>query len=165
MELKDLNFSLPGSIITARNITEVIEELDDLDDFFLQVKLGKISKSQDLPRISVSLNELAQKNNLKLSEQNDRDKIKLILQTLRSKAVIVHISFAGEPSANFLLKLISWMRTNLNPYIILQIGLQPNIGAGFTLRTKNKFFDFSLKKRLEGESQILISQFREGIVQ
>ena len=147
MELKGIKFRLPTNVVTRQDISRLVVEVDELDEFFIQMKLGKISKD-NLPLTSRALNELIQLNGVNLLNQAHRSKLKLLLQTIRTKAPSVHISFSGEPSRIFLDKLITWMRANIHPLLILEIGLQPNIGVGFTLRTDNKIFDFSLKQRI-----------------
>ena len=80
--------------------------------------------------------------------------------TIRNKSPVIHMSFSTTPNQKFLEKIISWMRQNVSGIIILQIGLQPNIGAGFTLRTTNKYFDFSLRQHLTKQTDILIQELK-----
>lgn len=110
------------------------------------------------------MEELVQSNSLNLLKVEDREKIKYILQTVRTKAPIVHMSFSANPSQEFMEKLVSWLRTNIHPLLMVQVGLQPNIGAGFTLRTTNHFFDFSLRQHFAKKTDVLIKELTKGAV-
>jgi F0F1-type ATP synthase delta subunit len=44
--------------------------------------------------------------------------------------------------------MIIWLRKEIDPRIIIHVGLQPTIAAGIVLRTPNKQFDFSLRRHL-----------------
>ena len=57
-------------------------------------------------------------------------------------------------------KLITWIRQQIHPYTLLQVGLHPSIGAGCIVRTTNKFFDFSLRHRFSDQRMLLISKLR-----
>ena len=94
-------------------------------------------------------------NNFNMLREMHCSKIKLALQNIRSKAPRVHLSFSTPPSREFLEQIIEWF-DNIDPLLIINVGLQPNIGAGFTLRTDNKFFDFSLRQRLQKSSGIFV---------
>ena len=56
------------------------------------------------------------------------------------------MSFSADPSVTFLTKLMTWLRQEIHPQVLLTVGLQPTIGAGCILRTTNRYFDFSLRQ-------------------
>ena len=109
------------------------------------------------------MENLLQQNQLNLLKAEDREKLKYILQTLRNKAPIVHMSFSADPDRVFMEKIIAWFRSSVHPMMLLQVGLQPNIGAGFTLRTPNHFFDFSLRQHLLKHTDLLIKELTQGV--
>lgn len=156
----DKHFALPPKIITAHDISSLIKELDDIDSFFMQVKLRRAGTSLELPRSSAVMEELLSFNGLNLLQEADRSKLKLILQTIRTQAPVLHFSFSSDPSRRFLEKLTAWLRDEINPLALVQVGLQPTIGAGFTLRTVNHFFDFTLKKHLDNRGHALLDQIK-----
>lgn len=156
----DKHFVLPVKIVTIHDVSGLIKELDEIDNFFMQAKLRRAGVGLEVPKTSSIMEDLLNYNNLNLLKNEDRVKLKLILQTVRNQAPVLHFSFSTEPSRRFLEKLTAWLRQEVNPLAMIQVGLQPNIGAGFTLRTVNHFFDFSLKKHLEEKNQSLIDQIR-----
>jgi hypothetical protein len=156
------HFSLPVDVISAHDVTNLIKELDEIDSFFMQVKLRRGGTSVELPKLTSVMENLLNYNGLNLLKEADRTKLKLILQTVRTQAPVLHFSFSSDPPRRFLEKLIAWVRAEINPLALIQIGLQPNIGAGFTLRTVNHFFDLTLKKHLDASSDLLLKEIRES---
>lgn len=158
---KQKQFILPVSIISLHDVSKLMTELDGVDNFFLQVQTRRPGDSVELPRTTSTMDDLLQQNDLNLLKAENREKLKYILQTVRTKAPILHMSFSAEPDNVFMEKIISWLRLNIHPILILQVGIQPNIGAGFTLRTPNRFFDFSLRQHLVQNSGLLIKALIE----
>jgi hypothetical protein len=158
-------FKLPVSVITQSDLSRLIYDLETIENFFLQVKMRSAGDSMNLPRTSPSMEDLLKQNGLNLLQESDRQRLKFILMTIRTKSPIIHMSFSTSPNQKFLEKVVSWMRQNISEVIILQIGLQPNIGAGFTMRTTNKFFDFSLRQHLNKKTDLLITELRKGLGQ
>lgn len=102
------------------------------------------------------LASLATTNGLKLDQASDRQYLLDQLSRLKTEAPLIHISFAAEPSAAFLAKLIDWLRREIHPQLLLQVGLQPSITAGCIVRTTNKLFDFSLRHHLTEQRAELV---------
>jgi F0F1-type ATP synthase delta subunit len=70
----------------------------------------------------------------------------------------MHISFATDPSAAFVVQILGWFRREIHEHTLLVIGLQPSITAGCTLRTENKYFDFSMREQLMSSVPILANE-------
>ena len=75
---------------------------------------------------------------------------------LKLKEKKVHISFAVEPSPRVIRKIVLWMRENIHPQVVVEIGVQPTISVGCIVRTTNKVFDMSLRNRFSSSKTILI---------
>ena len=100
------------------------------------------------PGISSTLRALATENQIDLRDEASCKKLLAALDKLKHDAPVLHISFPIDPSAEVIKKLITWFREEIDPRIIIQIGLQPTIAAGIVLRTPNHQFDFSLRQHL-----------------
>lgn len=108
------------------------------------------------PKLTRVLNQLAAENNINLLELTERTKLSNALGELYKHAPSLHISFAAEPSPKALEKLVVWIRNNIHPQALIQVGLQPSIAAGCFLRTPNQTFDMSLRANLKkSEPQLL----------
>lgn len=156
-------FKLPISVISLADLNELGRELEGVDDFFMKIKARPAGLPITLPKTSKDMEDIVSLNKLNLLQEADRDRLRLILQTLRTKSPVLHISFSSDPTRGFLEKIAHWFRENIDPLAILQIGLQPNIGAGFTLRTNNKFFDFSLRQYLTETNPLFVKELKRGL--
>jgi F0F1-type ATP synthase delta subunit len=65
------------------------------------------------------------------------------------------MSFASEASPKALDKIVAWLRSNIHPQTLLQVGLQPTIAAGCIVRTTNRVFDLSLRTHLREQEPYL----------
>ena len=155
------NVELPLSVITIIDLGRLERELASIDDFSLQSAIRDAGKQPKLPKISRNLEQMANLNDFNLLIDEDRKKMTILLKALREQAPIVHMSFASDPNLAFLTKIITWFRAEIQPHILLQIGLQPSIAAGCIVRTSNKYFDFSLRKHFAQNHQKLIEQLAE----
>ena len=154
MALED-KVSLPLSIITLIDLSRVQRELGELDEFLLQSSIRKPGTPMSLPRLSKLLDDMAASNGVNLLEEDERRALVSAVDTIKNDAPRIHISFSAEPSAHFVNKIASFMRVQISPIVLLQIGLQPTIAAGCIIRTPNKQLDFSLRHRLKNSRSVL----------
>jgi len=156
-------YTLPTSLISQGDIRRTLRELTNLDEFIKQAQLRQTGEAVErLPKTSKGLNDFSTLNHLNLLKESDRSKSLGFLTDLTKNAPIVHISFATDPSASFMVKIISWFRHNINQLIVLDIGLEPTIAAGCTIRTDSHFHDFSLRHHFDDQRSFLLSKLRES---
>ncbi len=137
---------LPVSIVTPSDLGRVIRELADIDERLLQLRLRQPGTETKMPKTTQVMDQLVSLNKLNLLQAEDRDRLKQSLETVRQRHTSLHISFSVDPSTTFLEKLVVWLRREIDPYVLVSVGLQPNIAAGCVVRTTNKVFDFSLRQ-------------------
>jgi len=155
-ETVEENLRLTPSVSSLTIVSQLIIELEAVESFFLKMKVKSSLSKVDLPKTSDILEELAKLNKLNLIKSEDRSSLVKFLHYLRTKAPTVHISFGSTPDDIFVANLADWFRAEINPNIMIVAGLQPNIGAGFKMRTTNKYYDFSLRKYLVAGKQTLV---------
>lgn len=155
------SYQLPLGIVTRSDVGRLVRETESIDGFLHQATIRQPGFTLALPKTSALFNEFVTINKLNMLKPLDRQNQYKFLQNLSHTAPVVHISFSNDPSPLFLQKLISWMRQQLHPNLILHIGLQPTIGAGCVIRTTNKQFDLSLKRHFDKQKNLLI----EGLIQ
>lgn len=153
--------ALTSLITSAGDLKRTKRELEMLEDFLHQSGLRTGGKAVKLPPISRLLENLAGDSSLNLLKKTDRDQLLKFVILLLQKAPVVHITLASEPSAAAMNKLVLWLRTNIHPQMLVNIGVQPSIAAGCMLRTANREFDFSLRKSLDAQAQLLIKNIRD----
>ncbi len=150
--------ALPVDIFGKSDLIRLARELADIDDSVTNDRLKGEKESQ--VTLSRQIREMAEVNDIDLGKADQRKKLQQILEDLQKDAPVMHISFSRAPDAQFMQKITAWFRQQIHPHALLQIGLQPSIAAGCTLRTTNKYFDLSLRKHLQANSKILVEKFR-----
>jgi hypothetical protein len=155
--------TLPSSVATPADVGRLARELEQIDQALLQLKLRAGGANVKLPKTSRLMDQTTDRNGLNLLKAADRKLLKRFLELVEDMAPRLHFSFSADPSAAFTEKLISWLRQEINPHLIITIGLQPSIGAGCMVRTANKYFDFSLKQTFIDQRPFLMKKlFPEG---
>ncbi len=154
-------FSLPTTVITLIDLGRLQRELEAVELFMAQASIRAAGTNMVLPRTTKNLELTCSQNKLNLLTASDRQKLGEELKLVRAKAPKVHISFAADPSAAFLGRVVTWFRTTVHPLTILQVGLQPTIAAGCVIRTSNKYFDLSLRKDFDRQTEFLTKVLHE----
>jgi len=151
--------TIPTSLVSKVDLSRVLRELETLNESLSQADLRAHTVTHK-PVSSQALADVAQAYNCQLQHTADRQSLLTQLQNLQKKAPLLHISFASDPQPAFMGKLVTWLRREIHPEILLHIGLQPSIAAGCIVRTTNKYFDFSLRKDLSQKREVLLEKMR-----
>lgn len=149
---------LPLEVVSRVDVNRMLREVAAIDDFLKQAAIRSPGHGAKLPRTSRLLDEFIGANNLNALHEQDRTRMQTFLISVKSKAPVLHMSFAVDPSPSFMQKLMTYLRREIHPLVLVQVGLQPNIGAGCMVRTTNKYFDFSLRQRFKGRRQVLLER-------
>lgn len=152
----DSTIALPTLVFGIVEVRRLKRELEALEDFMHQSSIREPGKQASLPRVSRLLDALATDNNLNLLQAETRAQLAVYLSHIEQHAPTINISFASDPSAAFTAKVVRWLRTNIHPQALLQVGLQPTIAAGCVVRTANHNFDFSLRERFSEQRDLLL---------
>ena len=152
--------ALPNSVVGPVDLGRLLRELEVLDNSLMQLRLQAKPGALKLPPLSRLLDQTIELNKLDLLEPTELQALQKFLTATKAHAPVLHISFGADPSPLFTQKLVLWLRQEINPLVLLTIGLQPSIGAGCMVRTTNKHFDFSLRERFANNSQLLIGQLQ-----
>jgi F0F1-type ATP synthase delta subunit len=154
---REQQFVLPDSVVGPVDAGRLNREMEELDEYLRASAIRKTGAAMQLPKTTVLLDELAEANHLNLLQPADRRRLVNFLHGLSEKAPVLHVSFAADPSSAFTAKIVRWLRQNIHPFVLVQVGLQPSIAAGCTVRSTNKYFDFSLRQHLLQNRQMLIN--------
>lgn len=147
---------LPLAVIGPVDVGRLQRELSALDEYLRQAAIRAPGESASLPRTSKLLEETATQNQCNLLVSAERGQLIRFLTELKQAAPVLHVSFAVDPSPTFLRKLVEYLRREIPPRMLIQLGLQPSIAAGCVVRTPDKYFDFSLRRHLADKRQLLI---------
>ncbi len=158
-------FRLPNLLVGASDILRLKRELDALYDYLHQAVLRHTPADQvKMPKTSRTLDELARLNNIDLLQRSQYEQLLATLEEVYHKAPRMHIAFATDPSAAFTGRIVDWLRANISPVVLVQIGLQPTLGAGCIVRTTNEQFDFSIREHMRKMRPKLIEQLDRELV-
>ena len=153
-------FTLPISIVTKVDVGRLLREITAIEDFLEQAAIRQPGTNVNLPKMTKAVDDLVTANKVNLLVSDERTSLIEFLTEVREKAPEIHFSFSAEPSPGFMQKLPTYLRDNIHRHVLLQIGLQPTIGAGFMMRTTNKYYDFSLRTALKSKHDLLIDSLR-----
>lgn len=155
-------FALPYSVTGSSDVTRLRRELETVDEDLRQqaIRAEQTKEKIKLPKLSRLLDDFLSDNKLEISDPEAREAAKRFLTAVLEHAPVIQMSFAADPSAAFTRKIVTWFRQNIHPLVLVQIGLQPSIAAGATLRTPNHVYDFSLREHLLQQRPALIESLR-----
>ena len=151
---------LPISVVTRIDAAHLAREVESVGNFLDQQKHHKATTQIAIPSLSRMLGDMTQANSLDLAKTDHREHLYKFLVELKADAPTMHISFAVEPPTLFITKLITWLRQEVHPLLLLDIGLQPSIAAGCIVRTTNKYFDLSMRQHLVKNKPKLLELMR-----
>lgn len=149
---------LPVGVVGAGDLRRLSRQLKQLEETLEQIRLRTNAPVAKLPRATRSLEEFASTNRLNLLLPADRQKMAAFIEATLRSAPVLHMSFAAEASRAFTTEVVLWLRSNIHPNVLLEIGLEPAIAAGCILRTPNRQYDFSLRSRFEAQSKSLVEK-------
>ena len=151
---------LPPAVVGLVDLGRLIRELEKITDVMHSEALRVGPENVQLPKLTPLLEQLAEENKLDLTVEHQRQSALEFLKLLRKDAPRIHMSFSANPSSQFVMKLMTWLRQNIHPHVLVAIGLQPGIGAGCVLRTTNRFFDMSLSRSFAESRELLMQRLR-----
>jgi F0F1-type ATP synthase delta subunit len=147
---------LPLLVVGPVDVGRLIRELEAIDEQLLQAHLRNTESR--LPRLTQLMEQTVELNKLNLLHDADRKHLQELLTTVRDQAPVLHVSFSADPSSAFIEKLMTWLRREIHPVVLLTIGLQPSLGAGCIVRSINKQFDLSLRQDFIKQRDLLMSK-------
>ena len=165
-ERQDLDyksFSLPADVVSRRDLARLVTEAEHIDDEMTSadVRARKTNHATETPAFSGQFTDFLTDNKLDFSESKVRTDIIKELRLLKTKAPVVHTTFAVPADIESLQTLASWFRKSVHPQVLLEIGLQPALVAGVYVRTPNHVHDMSLRSALAGKREVLVKDLEE----
>lgn len=148
-------FILPPSLYAKSDLSRLLREIEQIEHAHTQAKI----KGEESAKLQTSslLRAVFEANKTPENTPTFHE-VRRVLEQLQNEAPIVHISFAANPTPDFLKPLVAWFRKEVHPFVLLQTGLQPSIAAGCVLRTPNKQFDMTMRRRFAEKRDVLVSQ-------
>jgi F0F1-type ATP synthase delta subunit len=152
---------LPVMVAGPADVGRLLRELELIDQTLLQLSLRKGGDEVKMPKTSRLMDQILESNRLNLLHKLDRAELEHFLTGVKKKSPVMHMSFSADPSPVFIEKLMTWLRREIHPQVLLTIGLQPTLGAGTIVRTTNKQFDFSLREDFLNQRELLLKSIAQ----
>ena len=150
--------ALPMAITSPLEIGRLINELTELDEALLQLELRDAGQTVKMPKTTHLLDKLAEANKMNLLQAAERAELLKFLNLIHAKAPVLKMSFSVDPAPAFLERLVTWLRREIHPQILITVGLQPSLGVGCLVYGNSKVFDFSLKQTFIKQRQLLLKR-------
>jgi hypothetical protein len=150
-------------VVGPVDLARLLRELENIDEALLQLKLRSGGEATKMPKTSQSMDKTVEINKLNLLQDEDRKDLMELLKAAKERAPRLHISFSADPSPEFTESLITWLRKEIHPFLLLSIGLQPDIGAGCTVRTINHRLDLSLRQDFIKKRALLMQELTKAL--
>jgi hypothetical protein len=149
------HLQLPAQIATKADAVAVLRNIEAVIDAYVENGVRQMEGVDFVSRPDVSSNlaTLVKDNNIKVSVEVLKA-IQVWLNHLVDHAPVVRFVFASDPNPEFLAKLVHWLRTQSNQFVLVRYGIQPTIAAGCLMYTPARRYDFSLRKHLLNSGNI-----------
>ena len=153
---------LPPSVISRSDVARLMTELERIDnDLSTNTVRAKVGASAfEVPPMSRQLADFVLENKLDLAVATTRTQLIAYMNKIKDTLPIIHMTFASEADRESLGQLALWLRQEVHPQAVIDVGLQPGLVAGVYVRTANRVFDLSLKGALKGGRDILTNELR-----
>lgn len=156
------NLKLPSSVVTKQQFVRFVTEFEAASADIDTEKIRGVATKKRRPKVVTTerVEQFLEENSVKSTDDVARLKLLRTLRRLRKTAPVVHLTFASEADEVSLMKMSEWLRQNVDPAILIEVGLQPGLVAGVYVRAKNQVFDYSLKSRLRRQRESLVNALR-----
>lgn len=160
MNEPQVNFVLPPSVISKIDVSRLLVELEQVDleqtEAAARQKAGAPGRVEMV--LSRSLAEFLEQNNQKIEDSQARAQLIKELRAFKEHVPIIHMTFAVPADRGSLQQLVQWVRTSLHPQAVIEVGLQPTLVAGVSIRTPNHVHDLSMRAMLKKNHGLLVKE-------
>ena len=157
--MNNLNLTLPPSVVSRADVAYLVLEAEGIDrDQTAQAVRSKVGgMTQEQASMSQPLADFLAQNQLNVSAGQWGELITQLRQ-VKDNAPIFHMTFAVPADRGSLEQLVQWLRASVHPQAVLEVGLQPSLVAGVSLRTPNHVHDFSMRSALKKNHGLLVKE-------
>ena len=151
-------FSLPSNVVSRADVSRLAIELERVDNDLTAaaVRAKQGVSAEDQRPMSALLSAFIELTSVSLEDGHKRSELIKELRALKETVPVIHMTFASVAEPESLQLLVNWLRTEIHPQAVLEVGLQPSLVAGVYLRTPNKVHDLSLRAVLESQRDLLV---------
>jgi F0F1-type ATP synthase delta subunit len=154
------NFILPLSVVSKADVSRLVSELERVDNEQTQAaareKVGVANQAELM--VSRQFADFLTQNKLTITTAQERSALLGQLRLLKEHIPIIHMTFAVDADRESLTKLTQWLRGSLSPQAVIEVGLQPALIAGVSVRTPNHIHDLSMRGVIKKNHGVLVKE-------
>lgn len=142
-----MSFKLPSALYTPDQLRVSAEELHALAAELRRTEGTKAAKKES----ELGSDPLVVLESLPAAVRRKHEAITAVaeeLEQMLAHSPRVTITLAGLASHTLKEELVSWLRTNTAPNVLVSFHVNPDIAGGMVVRSTNHVYDFSFRKRL-----------------
>ncbi len=159
-EARAAHYILPAVLIGRADLARLAREVEavenDLESQKVRASAG--ATGYHMSTVSRLLIDFVTLNKIEVASDKALVGLKEDLRLMKDKAPILHMTFATDADEEFLQQLVQWVRAEIHPHALIDVGLQPRIIGGVHVRTPNQVHDFSVRALLKGKRSIIVRE-------
>ncbi|HET7673821.1 MAG TPA: F0F1 ATP synthase subunit delta [Candidatus Saccharimonadales bacterium] len=147
-----MKIKLDGSVSSPQNLKALILEMRDYARWFSQNDVKKrlhAKGASDKPQLSVGAESLV--SEIKPLDRKNLDELISALEDLEDSAPRLTITLAAPPASGLKKMLVSWLREEISPHILVTFDFSSTLLGGMVVRCGSRIFDWSLRKQILDE--------------
>ena len=154
-------YVLPVSLTGHSDLSRLGRAVEVLESNLQAQRVRSADAPVQLQAIGQAQNDFIEQNTLDVADADTLAALKAALRKIKDHAPVMDMTFANEVDPYLLQKLVLWLRTEIHPHALLDVGLQPSLVGGVYLRTPNKVHDFSVKALLKNKRDIIFEELQK----
>jgi len=158
------SITLPPTLTSKVDMARLLREIEAVDaDLESQKVRGAGAAGYRLPAISDNLDEFLTANQIDLADDDQRAACRHQLKLFKEKAPVVHLTFSTAIDPQSKAALVAWIRQEIQPLALIEVGLQPALIGGVYVRTPTHVYDLSMRSLFQSKTDILVRDI-EGLI-
>jgi F0F1-type ATP synthase delta subunit len=155
-----VNFVLPLSVLSKVDVSRLVNELERVDNEQTQATVREKVASTAHPELMISRQfaDFLNENKLTIATSQERAALLKQLRLLKEHIPVIHMTFAVNADRDSLAKLTQWLRTSISAQAVIEVGLQPALIAGVSVRTPNHIHDLSMREVIKKNHGLLVKE-------
>lgn len=160
MSEPNVPFTLPPTVVSKLDVSHLVSELERVDNELTTAAIHeKTGRPEHIePVLSEQLAAFLGQNKLTIGDGRARSQLIVQMRQLKETVPVIHMTFATQADRESLGKLAEWLRSSIHPQAVIEVGLQPALVAGVSIRTPNHVHDLSMRAKLKGSHGVLVEE-------
>lgn len=140
MAARDQELVLTKRFISRKDVLKAAREIEQLRDRLIADRVrGKKSDIEPSEGISA----LMEANKVETVTPETLDELKKKIEFKVDRLPMLRFIFSDEPDSEFMARLVTWLRVEVHPAVLVMYSVQQQIAGGYILTTDHRRYDHS----------------------